>query len=144
MDAVPVLTLQIVSTDIRDPTKTSRRMRIPVEECESVWSTLRALLITHYRYAKLNHLIRWVTYKKPNEEIKCRAAFSARRAAHVWQATRLASRRRVEVRLRGQPEPREVDRTARALRQRRPGRAVASRGRDSACSSRPDRNAQPV
>ena len=42
---------------------------IPVEECDSegAWATLRALLITHYKYATLNHLIRWVTYKKPNE-----------------------------------------------------------------------------
>jgi hypothetical protein len=42
---------------------------IPVEECksEASWNALRALLITHYKYAKLNHLIRWVTYKKPNE-----------------------------------------------------------------------------
>ena len=42
---------------------------IPVEECETEgsWSTLRALLITHYKYAKLNNLIRWVTYTKPNE-----------------------------------------------------------------------------
>ena len=42
---------------------------IPVEECETEgsWSILRALLITHYKYAKLNNLIRWVTYTKPNE-----------------------------------------------------------------------------
>ena len=49
MDAVPVQTLQIASTDIKDPTTISRRMRIPVEECELVWSTLQALLITHSR-----------------------------------------------------------------------------------------------
>ena len=43
---------------------------IPIDECESErsWATLRALLITHYKYAKLNHLIRWVTYKKPVNE----------------------------------------------------------------------------
>ena len=43
---------------------------IPVDECETEgsWSTLRAHLITHYKYAKLNHRIRCVTYKrKPNE-----------------------------------------------------------------------------
>jgi hypothetical protein len=67
MDAVPVQTLQIASTDITDPTTISRRMRIPVEECELVCSTIQALLITHYKHAKLNTLIRCVTYKKPNE-----------------------------------------------------------------------------
>lgn len=42
---------------------------IPVEECESEgsWSTLRAALITHFKYAKLNGLLRWVMYKKRNE-----------------------------------------------------------------------------
>jgi hypothetical protein len=51
---------------------------IPVEECETEgsWSTLRALLITHYKYAKLNNLIRWVTYTSPISKsvhsIRCR------------------------------------------------------------------------
>jgi hypothetical protein len=42
---------------------------IPVEECESEgsWLTLRAALITHFKYAKLNGLLRWVMYKKRNE-----------------------------------------------------------------------------
>ncbi len=73
-------------------------------------------------------------------------AEGARRAAHVSQATRLASRRRVEVRLRGQLEPREVGGRPQgglrhvghtALRQRRPGRAVAQSGRHSALDAQP-------
>jgi hypothetical protein len=42
---------------------------LPVDEYESegLWATLRALLITHYKYVKLNHLIRWVAYKKNKE-----------------------------------------------------------------------------
>ena len=39
---------------------------IPAEECESesTWSTLRSYLITHYKYAKHNNLLRWISYKK--------------------------------------------------------------------------------
>ena len=39
---------------------------IPVDECEAEgsWTTLRSLLITHYKYAKCHNLLRWISYKK--------------------------------------------------------------------------------
>ena len=33
-------------------------------EAESTWMTLRTSLITHYKYAKLNGLLRWISYRK--------------------------------------------------------------------------------
>jgi cell division protein ZapD len=41
MDAVPVQTLQIASTDITDPTTISRRMRIAVED-DTLFSEISA------------------------------------------------------------------------------------------------------
>jgi hypothetical protein len=41
---------------------------IPDDERESknmpVWAALRSILITNYKYAKRNHLLLWISYKK--------------------------------------------------------------------------------
>ena len=46
---------------------TSVAYSVSVDHSRRILS-VTALLITHYKYAKLTHLIRWVTYKKPVNE----------------------------------------------------------------------------
>ena len=46
---------------------TSVAYSVSVDHSRRILS-VTALLITHYKYAKLTHLIRWVTYKKPVKE----------------------------------------------------------------------------
>ncbi len=122
MDAVPVQTLRIASTDITDPTTIFWRMQIPVEACESVWSTLRALLIMHYKYAKLNPLIRWVTYKKPNEYIKCSALRrpSQTACANAWAAWLVPEREPLDPELEPEREPAGRARAVAPARRDRP------------------------